>query len=175
MTSASTLYDDSASNPNHHRVYRLIHYRSHSARKVGSLVFGILARKAEIYDDDGTNTTTTTGPLGGRAIARLLSLPLHTTSSSSPSPSLSDYKNKYIYLPRSPSPKTACWPLSSVLPAQKRLIGPSRMSPSINSSRTGRAGQVRQGVSEGAWSVSSTGAHVQTGPWRSIAWPGCRE
>ncbi len=60
-------------------------------------MFGIKIpdRKATILDD-GTNTiNTTTVPQVGRAVARLLSLPIDTSSSS---PSLSDYKNKFIYI-----------------------------------------------------------------------------
>jgi hypothetical protein len=66
--------------------------------KTGSFGIDIAARKALIYDDGTNAITTTTVPQVGRAIARLLSLPVHTSSSSPSSPSLSDYKNKFVYI-----------------------------------------------------------------------------
>jgi hypothetical protein len=67
--------------------------------KTGHFGIDIAARKAQIYDDGTNAITTTTVPQVGRAIARLLSLPVHTSSPSSPSlPSLSDYRNKFVYI-----------------------------------------------------------------------------
>ncbi|MCJ1313038.1 hypothetical protein MMC25_006714 [Agyrium rufum] len=60
----------------------------------GSYGIKIADRKAEIYDDGNTSITTTTVPQVGRAVAKLLSLPIDSKDS----PCLSDYKNKYIYV-----------------------------------------------------------------------------
>ena len=67
--------------------------------KGGFYSIDIRARKAEIYDGGTNAIIATTVPQVGRAVARLLSLPVHTASSSSkPEPSLSDYKNKFVYI-----------------------------------------------------------------------------
>jgi hypothetical protein len=60
-------------------------------------LFGIdiPSRKATIYDDGTNLIATSTVAQIGRAVALLPSLPIH---SSSPSPALSDYKNKYVYV-----------------------------------------------------------------------------
>lgn len=50
-------------------------------------------RKATLYDDGATPIVTNTLPQVGRAIAKLLGLPVESSSS----PSLSDYKNKFVY------------------------------------------------------------------------------
>ncbi len=51
------------------------------------------AKKAEIYDDGMTAIVATTVPQVGRAVARLLCLPVQSSS-----PCLSDYKNKFVYI-----------------------------------------------------------------------------
>ncbi|KAI9675320.1 MAG: hypothetical protein M1817_001223 [Caeruleum heppii] len=64
--------------------------------KGGFYGIDIPARKARVCDG-GTNAfAATTVAQVGRAIARLLSLPVQASSPSSPS--LSDYKNKFIYI-----------------------------------------------------------------------------
>ena len=63
---------------------------------MGALGINIAERRAEIYDDGSTAITLSTLGQTGRAVARLLSLPIHTSTASSPS--LSDYKNKYVYI-----------------------------------------------------------------------------
>ncbi|KAL9130565.1 MAG: hypothetical protein Q9217_001278 [Psora testacea] len=65
--------------------------------KGGFYGIDISARKAEIYDDGTNAITATTVPQVGRAVARLLSLPVQASYSSS-SPTLSDYKNKFVYI-----------------------------------------------------------------------------
>jgi hypothetical protein len=60
-------------------------------------LFGINipSRKATIYDNGTTPIATSTVAQVGRAVAQLLSLPTHSSSSS---PSLSDYKNNFVYV-----------------------------------------------------------------------------
>lgn len=53
----------------------------------------IKRRTATLFDKGYTRTTTTTKAQVGRAVARLLSLPVNGGS-----PSLSDYANKYVYI-----------------------------------------------------------------------------
>lgn len=69
-------------------------YRFTQSLKGGQYGIDIPSRKAEIYDDGTTAITTTTVPQVGLSVARLLSLPVHPPSS----PSLSDYKNKLVYI-----------------------------------------------------------------------------
>ncbi|KAI9787834.1 MAG: hypothetical protein M1816_007401 [Peltula sp. TS41687] len=59
----------------------------------GRFGIDIKNRTASLYDDGQTKTVTTTMPQVGRAVASLLSLPV-----SGSSPSLSDYKNKFVYI-----------------------------------------------------------------------------
>ena len=63
--------------------------------KNGWFGIDIPARKATLYDDGTNPFVTTSVPQVGRAVARLLSLPVHSSSSE---PSLADYKNKYLYI-----------------------------------------------------------------------------
>ena len=56
------------------------------------------AREAEIFDGGNTAIIATTLPQVGRAVARLLSLPVHPPSGSASSPCLADYKNKFVYI-----------------------------------------------------------------------------
>ena len=53
-------------------------------------------RKADLLDDGNTPVVYTTLSQTGLAIARLLSLPIQTPSNGGPS--LSDYKNNFVYL-----------------------------------------------------------------------------
>ena len=63
---------------------------------MGALGIKIAERRAEIYDDGSTAITLSTLAQTGRAVARLLTLPIHTSTAASPS--LSDHKNKYVYI-----------------------------------------------------------------------------
>jgi hypothetical protein len=54
----------------------------------------MLSRKATLYDDGTNPIVTNTVSQLGRAVARLLGLPVRSSSS----PSLSDYKNKFVYI-----------------------------------------------------------------------------
>ena len=63
--------------------------------KSGYFGIDIASHKATLYDD-GTNPIMTTSlPQVGRGVARLLSLPVHSSTSSA---SLSDFKNKFFYI-----------------------------------------------------------------------------
>ena len=53
-------------------------------------------RKADLLDDGNTPVVYTTLPQIGLAIARLLSLPIHAPPVGGPS--LSDYKNNFVYI-----------------------------------------------------------------------------
>ncbi|KFY93012.1 hypothetical protein V500_03956 [Pseudogymnoascus sp. VKM F-4518 (FW-2643)] len=63
--------------------------------KSGWFGIDIPKRKAMIFDDGTNLITTTTISQVSRAVAALLSLPIH---SSTGSPCLSDYKNRFVYL-----------------------------------------------------------------------------
>ena len=54
-------------------------------------------RHAELFDDGETKITTSTWPQVGRAVASLLSLPVHDTSNSG-KPSLDKYRNDFVYV-----------------------------------------------------------------------------
>ena len=66
---------------------------------LGDGFFGIdiKNRTANLYDDGETKTATSTMSQVGRAVASLLSLP-GSGSGSGSEPSLSDYKNKFLYI-----------------------------------------------------------------------------
>ncbi|KAL9101072.1 MAG: hypothetical protein Q9163_003620 [Psora crenata] len=70
-----------------------------SGLKVGFYCIDIPGRKAQIYDDGSNAVTTTTVPASRPRHRRSTKLPVHMPSPSPSSlPSLSDYKNKFVYM-----------------------------------------------------------------------------
>ena len=64
--------------------------------KKGWFSIDISDRKATLYDNGTNPIVTASVPQLGEAVAKLLSLPVHSSSPSSPS--LSDYKNRFVYI-----------------------------------------------------------------------------
>ena len=111
---------------------------------LGGGLFGIdiKNRVARLWDDGNTKTNTTTFAQVGRGLAGLLSLPVSTTDSS---PSLSDFKNKYVYI------SSFLTTQNEILASVQRVTGTSpsdwqvSYSPVEEAKKTGKEKFVKEG------------------------------
>ena len=106
-------------------------------------------RKARFFDEGTTKTNTTTLAQVGRAVAKLLSLPITAGDSS---PSLSDYKNGYLYI-------------SSFLTTQREILSSvQRVTGTTDKDWTISKQPVQEVIAEGWQSFNATGQPISLIP-----------